>query len=457
MKIAIIGAGLSGLTTAYRLYKNDIHADVFEARQRVGGRVLTCTIKNYRGEDAIVELGGQNITDGGEAQHIKALIDELSLTSSIMTKSVMLNTLLYNQHQFHDFYDHLRVFMNNHADIDPILDNLALHCKSMGQIVDELFKSHDLLRKAFRARLTAYEGVPVDQQSLYHNIETFRCGLKGGIAPSHETYDHQPQHVIMQSLNHGNAQIPLKIANVLGDRIHLNKVLASVEQQGQSLNLHFADGEIRLYDSVVIAIPVSTWHRIDFTHSGINPIMLDRMQRIVYGQNYKIAVPLPLSDGYHQGSIVFDDAVSFYNHDGTIPLLYVNQPDREMKDTLKAMKTGYTRHANHNDDISPLNAADVQYQAYDNPVHYIWSHNPYSHGSYSGYSTTLGAELDECTSFNGIEFKKIFSPINNHIFFAGEHTTLLDCIGTMEAAVESGERTAAALLNKLHYEGNFNA
>ncbi|CAG7588868.1 MAG: FAD-dependent oxidoreductase [Candidatus Midichloria sp.] len=40
-RIAIIGAGLAGFTTAYRLHKANLNVDVFEARNRVGGRVFT--------------------------------------------------------------------------------------------------------------------------------------------------------------------------------------------------------------------------------------------------------------------------------------------------------------------------------------------------------------------------------------------------------------------------------
>lgn len=61
-KVIVIGAGLSGLTTAYRLQQEGIDVEVYEARNRVGGRVLTI---NIDGNSA--ELGGQNITDGGHS------------------------------------------------------------------------------------------------------------------------------------------------------------------------------------------------------------------------------------------------------------------------------------------------------------------------------------------------------------------------------------------------------
>ncbi len=41
MQVVIVGGGLSGLTTAYKLHQNGIHVTVLEARRRLGGRIQT--------------------------------------------------------------------------------------------------------------------------------------------------------------------------------------------------------------------------------------------------------------------------------------------------------------------------------------------------------------------------------------------------------------------------------
>ena len=43
-KVAVIGAGLSGLACALELKKSDVSVEVFEASDRVGGRVKTCLL-----------------------------------------------------------------------------------------------------------------------------------------------------------------------------------------------------------------------------------------------------------------------------------------------------------------------------------------------------------------------------------------------------------------------------
>lgn len=47
LKIAVIGAGLAGLTSAYRVQQAGLKVDVFEASNRVGGRVFSVWMKNY--------------------------------------------------------------------------------------------------------------------------------------------------------------------------------------------------------------------------------------------------------------------------------------------------------------------------------------------------------------------------------------------------------------------------
>jgi len=64
-KIVIVGAGLAGLTTAYRLLQKQYDIEVYEARPRVGGRVHTILMENLDESYSPAELGAQNLTDVG--------------------------------------------------------------------------------------------------------------------------------------------------------------------------------------------------------------------------------------------------------------------------------------------------------------------------------------------------------------------------------------------------------
>jgi monoamine oxidase len=73
--VAVVGAGIAGLTAARRLTQAGRSAVVLEARDRVGGRTLNAPIAN--GEGAISEVGGQWVGPGQD--RVLALCDELGL------------------------------------------------------------------------------------------------------------------------------------------------------------------------------------------------------------------------------------------------------------------------------------------------------------------------------------------------------------------------------------------
>lgn len=72
-KIVIIGAGLSGLATAYMLEKEGISSTIIEARNRLGGRIYTC----HEEGEAPIEMGATWL--GKKHKHLINLLDELDI------------------------------------------------------------------------------------------------------------------------------------------------------------------------------------------------------------------------------------------------------------------------------------------------------------------------------------------------------------------------------------------
>ena len=73
--VAIVGAGIAGLTAAWRLQQAGVHARVFEAQSRVGGRMLS--LRDHFPNGQVIELGGELI-DTGHVR-IRALASELGI------------------------------------------------------------------------------------------------------------------------------------------------------------------------------------------------------------------------------------------------------------------------------------------------------------------------------------------------------------------------------------------
>lgn len=71
--VIILGAGLSGLTCAYYLWKEGVHVTILEARDRIGGRILTHGFD----QKEPIEMGATWL--GTKHTHLNALLSELQI------------------------------------------------------------------------------------------------------------------------------------------------------------------------------------------------------------------------------------------------------------------------------------------------------------------------------------------------------------------------------------------
>ena len=70
-----MGAGVAGLTCAYRLMQAGVPVRVFEGQNRIGGRMWS--LRDHFPEGLVCELGGELVDSGHET--IRGLCDELGL------------------------------------------------------------------------------------------------------------------------------------------------------------------------------------------------------------------------------------------------------------------------------------------------------------------------------------------------------------------------------------------
>ncbi len=94
--VLIIGGGLSGLHTAYELHKLGIAFKLIEARDRLGGRVLSQNLNGtiYKAEQAAIDLGPSWFWPGQTRMH--SLLTELNLTDKIFSQTSTGDTLYEN-------------------------------------------------------------------------------------------------------------------------------------------------------------------------------------------------------------------------------------------------------------------------------------------------------------------------------------------------------------------------
>lgn len=444
-KIAIVGAGIAGLTAAYRLNQAGMYDVVcYEARGRVGGRILSIRIDGNIGE-----LGGQNISDGGDADNLKRLISELGLRWH--TSRLMFRQATMVDEQVVSIDELLQQTGFNAQSLRKKLDGLATDCSTMQQVLDRLFDTSDPLHAVFATKLASYEGgEPENLSSLY--VDTLYHMMTGGLCSAHPGTE-QEAGVDFTCIEGGNSQLLLKLAEALGERLHLNHVLSAVSRNGDGqYALQFLNGKTIFADALILAIPCSIYEKVVFSDDVISESKLSHICGVSYGANAKILIPFEQKRA-QVDAMVADHLVTFF--DSTQQLLTVYFTGQYSQFSAATIATSYDhakplveRTYGHSGLDQPLTCAhDENGRDYAGPVGYSWPVDPFAKGTYSYIGAGQEKLLLETVEQQGQVFRKLFAPIDKRLYFVGEHTSILfDTPGTMEAACESGERIAQAIL-----------
>ncbi len=448
-KIVIVGAGIAGLSAAYRLQQNNCDVHVYEAHNRVGGRIFT-----VKTAGCFAELGGQNISDGGDSENIHRLLKELDL-EAVESKISLAHSYFSGDEQIPiDQLLSQRKF--NPEKLKAQLEDLAKRSKNMREILNGILEEKDPLYKALAMRLTTYEGGSIDKLS-YLYVETLYHMLLGGNASVHQTHGQEEPYINLLSLKNGNAQLPEALGKALGDRLHLNKPLLSVSKDGKgSYLLTFQDGEQVQADILVLAIPCSVYAGIQFEDHIIPEEKLSAIKKVQYGENAKILIPCTKS--LQIKAFISDHMVSFFTpNQNFLTLYYIGKSSRFSKETLVQTynqdRPMIEKEFKDLDPIlsTPALARDQSFGSYEGPVGYSWTNDPYIKGSYSYIAAGQEAVLTATHDEQGETVKTLFAPIDQKLYFAGEHASILTEVpGTMEAACESGERAARMILKSAH-------
>lgn len=283
-KVVVVGAGIAGLTAAYRLHNEGVDVHLYEARNRVGGRIFTAKINGQ-----IAELGGQNIGDGGEVVHLTRLIDELGL--QLDSSRVYLKHNYFNGTNLSSVNEIIRKKNFDVQSLREQIDRLSATSSNMQEVLEIMFSVEDPLYKILAVRLAAYEGGSIEQLSPLYKETLFHM-LLGGICSVHQGNQNEDTYVDLMTVHGGNALLPQKIAGILGEKIHLDMALKKVaKSQNGGFYLTFQNGEQVAADILVLAIPCSVYEQITFEDDVLPSQKLDQICAVRYGENAKVIVP----------------------------------------------------------------------------------------------------------------------------------------------------------------------
>ena len=467
-RVAIVGAGLAGLTAAYELSKVGLRSDVYESSTRLGGRCYS--IKFSDGQ--VAEHGGEFINKGGQrtiqdlASELHLELDDTYNEHDGWDERWRFGDETYTRAQATTDYAKLHpVIQYQHEQIDrdkdfaKDLDQMSLaewsetyvcggRASKLGQLIE------NALTEECAADATELSGLVPAQQFWLNQIPVQP-------PPSGYTEEFQLYYSVSNERLHirgGNDQIPFLLGNKLGDAVKTGTTLIAVTSRDKRVRLSLSrDCQVfeEDYDRVILALPFTTLRQVDIEEAGFQKRKRLAIDTLGMGASTKFQLRFKNRDVWNNkitkcsGEIRLNsnwfqttwDVTGANRHDrgaGGMLCFWSGGSQAERAGTLEPHDLAKRCLADaekvlpcHSDGtcLSDLWTGEM--------IRYAWRTNPWSLGSYSylpiGYATTLF----------GVEKER-----EGNCFFAGEHTAdkAEDC-GYLNTAVWTGQRAAREVLN----------
>lgn len=275
--VVVVGAGLSGLICARQLRRAGLNVRVFEARERVGGRLHSQT--TAQGWE--VDLGGQW---GGHSHHrLTALVEELQLQR--YPSFYEGDGIFHWQGVAHrsglepDFNSSLLFFRPDALPLptDQIVQTLQLQ-REFHHLVEQVPAATpwttpgamQLDRTTIASWLSRRRACPL---ARYPFSWLTRVGGSGGFEPWESSMLHlawtqavAPQREGPEAwlVEGGMAQVAQRLADELGPCIQRRAPVAAIEDSGSWVRIHTGAGEALEGKAVVVAIPPPLRRAIHF-------------------------------------------------------------------------------------------------------------------------------------------------------------------------------------------------
>ncbi|NER34000.1 MAG: FAD-dependent oxidoreductase [Oscillatoria sp. SIO1A7] len=451
--VLIVGAGISGLTAAYRLATAGVPVNIIEARNQVGGRMRS--LPKAAGTAITAELGGEFINTDHTC--LRNLAEELGFNvldveaaqQGLNRESYFFEGRLISEEEL--IRDFAPVAQQINADLE-ILENfedyttadqptIDLDRLSITEYLDRI-PTTPVVRQIVRIAYNVEYGRDPEEQSSLNLI--FLIGAEPGefelLGISDERF----------YIDGGNQQVPRQLAELLASSVEVGTVLESISSTANGrYRVSMRAGQStfdRIYERVLLALPFTVLRTIPL-NVDLPPVKRLAIDTLGYGTNAKLITayrePIWRSRYNSNGRVLSD--LGFQNiwesTQGVFTasggsrlitnftggrhgvLLGSATPQAHAQTLLPQLEQVFPG-------ISSLAIPGKEIRAY-------WPGELYNQGSYSCYLP------GQWTQMYGSEGERV-----GNLFFAGEHTSV-ECQGFMEGGCETGEATALEILQDL--------
>jgi monoamine oxidase len=451
-RIVVVGAGLAGLTCAYRLKQNGFVAQVYEASGRIGGRCYSDRTSWAEGQ--VTEHGGELIDQGHT--NMRQLAQELGFNLD--------NLLAAEPSGTEDFYrfdgapytyaqatDDLNgIYQKLHKDVSAasyptlwssytqrgweldhmsIVDWLNETCPNggasskLGQLLDVAYNIE------YGAECSIQSSLNLLYLLGYSGQGQFRV-----FGPSNEKY-----HVVG-----GNDQVPQELGRRLGSQISTGTELVAIRlNPAGTYTLTFQQGlstKTVTADHVVLALPFSILRSsVDFKKAGFEPRKVTAIDELGMGTNSKLHVQFTKRywnqlgcNGNTYADTGFQNTWEVTRAQPGTSGILVDYTGGTIGASFGS-GTPASRASQFLSQVDPLLPGLAKYWNGRATIDF-WTGYQWTKGSYSYW------KVGQYTKFSGIEKTR-----QGNCHFAGEHTSQ-DNQGYMEGGVETGTRACAEIL-----------
>ena len=294
-EVVIVGAGIAGLTAAWRLRQAGVRVRVFEAQGRVGGRMLS--LRNHFPDGQVVELGGELIDTGHT--RIRTLATELGLVlDDLLDGDAAADTWYFDGRAIGErelvaaFVPVAQAIERDVAaladgDLDYRDENPAFRALDALSIAQWLDRNGvgGWLRKLVDVAYTTEMGLEIEQQSAL-NLLTF---IGTGDADAFKVFGESDERFHVRG---GNDLIVQRLGDRLGGAIESGHALEAVVARGDGYALSFRRGMASrevVARQVVLALPFTLLREVRID-AGLPERKRRAIDTLAYGTNAKLMV-----------------------------------------------------------------------------------------------------------------------------------------------------------------------
>ncbi len=450
--VVVVGAGLAGLSAAYRLKRHGVRAVVLEGSTRLGGRCRTG--RGLFDENQIIERGGELIDTGHTAVRKLARdlgLDLVDVHRSEPTGSTELYffdgvpyTVAHAVADFQAVYPALQAdataagYPTLYSSFTPegkALDHLSvrdwINTRVPGGVASKLGRLLDV------AYLIEYGAETTVQSSL--NLVYL---LSGSRDTELDVFGASDERFKVQG---GNDLLVQGLAAELGDQVRTAARLTSIRTNADgtiTLGVDGVAGRRIDADQVVVTIPFTMLRQVDITHAGFDAVKTKAIRELELGSNTKLHLQFQRRRWNELGGTGTTFADTGYQSTweatrgqaGRAGIL-VDYLGGDVASGFVSADPGASARR-FLKQIEPV-LAGVARLWNGKAVLDAWLANPWSRGAYAYW------RVGQYTGFSGAERER-----SGNIHFAGEHTSI-DFQGYLNGAVQSGIDAATEILADL--------